>query len=89
MQDIHPDDEIIIVKIDDNPYIKYIGIITEQIGEIKNFPDTMIDSLKSIMSNTDLFSTAVVRNPEDEKSEMVTLINQNKIARRLIDPERR
>ena len=89
MDDVHSDSDIIIVKIDDNPYIKYVGILTEQIGEIKNFPDSMIDSLKSIISNTDLFSTAIIRNPEDEKSEMITLIDQNKIARRLIDPEKR
>jgi chemotaxis signal transduction protein len=89
MEDVHSDSDIIIAKIDGNPYIKYIGILTEQIGEIKNFPDSMIDSLKSIMTNTDLFSTAIIRNPEDEKSEMVTLIDQNKIARRLIDPEKR
>jgi len=89
MENIHSDSDIIIVKIEDNPYIKYIGIATEQIGEIKNFPDIMIDSLKSIMSNTDLFSTAVIRNPQNEKSEMITLINHKKIARRLIDPNKR
>jgi len=81
------EDEIVVVKIANNPYIKYIGILTSQIGEIKSFPNTMIDSLQGLLANTEFFSTAIIKNPSSEEGKMVTLIDLEKIASRLVKPE--
>jgi chemotaxis signal transduction protein len=84
---IDADDEIVVVKIRNNPYIQYMGVLTSKIGEIKNFPNTMINSLDGLLGKTDFFSKAVIKNPANEQAKMVTLIDLEKIASCLIKPE--
>lgn len=81
-------DEIVVVRIEGNLHIEYIGIVVSRIGEVQHIPQGLIDPLKSLMGVVDLFSEAVIRNPQGEHAKMVTLLCASKIANRLVEPDR-
>jgi len=87
-REVDPEDEIIVVRIEGSLHLHYIGIITSAIGEIKTIPNSLIDPLTGLVGVMDLFSEAVIRNPQNANAKMVTLLSAQKIANRLVDPDR-
>ncbi|MBE0496896.1 MAG: chemotaxis protein CheW [Campylobacterales bacterium] len=85
---IRDTDEIVVIRIEGNLHLEYIGIVASRIGEVQHIPHALIDPLAGLMGVMDLFSEAVIRNPQSEHAKMVTLLCASKIANRLVDPDR-